>query len=427
MVEPFPAVSRRQFLGRSAGQAAGLAAGLVGLSAAAECSRVHDPVRVGIVGVRRHGRRLAGEFAAMPGTEVVSLCDIDESVLAKAGRDLAAVGATPRLDADHRIVFADPRVDAVVIVTPDHSHATLAAEAMRAGKDVYLETPACHAIGEAADLLAVARETGRVVQTGLQDRSLPHVRSAIEFVRSGRLGAVPLVRAWAVQRRAEPAADAEAGRAPAGVDYARWLYPAAERPFDANRFHRNWNGFWEYGSGELGSRGVGLLDLARWGLGVGLPDRVSAAGGRLGGGPRETPDTLHVTYAYPGATVVWEHRQWSNHPPEGRSAGVAFHGERGTLVLDRGGWKVYDSAEPAGMDGKADLKPHLEDFLARVRDRGRCAAPLEVGLTSATLCHLGNIAYRLRREVRFDAARGDFPGDDEATALVRPADRFRVA
>jgi predicted dehydrogenase len=165
--------------------------------------------------------------------------------------------------------------------------------------------------------------------------------------------------------------------------------------------------------------GVPLLDLAAWGLDAGLPLRVAASGSRLG--TVETPDSLQVTYSYPSATLTWEHRQWSNHPPEGRSAGVAFYGTKGTLILDRGGWKLYDALEAAGENGRADLSLHVADFADAVRSRREPAASLQAGVTAATLCHLGNIAYRVGHEVRFDAASLSFAGDAVANALLAAA------
>ncbi|HEX6985383.1 MAG TPA: Gfo/Idh/MocA family oxidoreductase, partial [Planctomycetaceae bacterium] len=260
MTTPSPGVSRRQFLGRSAYNAAGLAAGLVGLTAAA--ASPSETVRLGVIGVRRQGRKLAVELARQPDAEVVTLCDIDDAVLDRAIREVADSGPEPRRERDFRRLLDDPRIDAVVVATPDHSHAAIAVEALRAGKDVYLETPVCHTLGEASLLADAAQRSGRVVQCGLFDRSLPHVRSAIEYVRSGRLGSVPLAKAWAVHRRAIGGPVTGSVEAPAGVDYDAWLFPTPERPFDPLRFHRSWNAFWDYGSGELGAWGVALLDLA---------------------------------------------------------------------------------------------------------------------------------------------------------------------
>jgi predicted dehydrogenase len=416
MSTPLVGVSRRSFLGQSACNAAGLAAGLVGLTAGVSIPSVAERVRLGVIGVRRQGRKLALELARLPGAEVVSLCDVDDGVLDRAIREVEETGARPRREREFRRLLDDPRLDAIVIATPDHSHAAIAIEALQARKDVYLETPVCHTLEEGKILRQIASESGRIVQCGLFDRSLPHVRNAIEFVLRGEIGSVPLVKAWAVHRRTSGVATGSIV-APSGIDYAAWLYPTPERPFDPQRFHRNWSSFWDYGSGELGLWGVSLLDLACWGLGAKFPERIVGVGGRIAEGAAEVPDMLHVTYGYRQATILWEHRQWSNHPLEGRNAGVAFYGERGTLVLDRGGWKVYDG--PAmSEDGRADLAPHLIDFLNAVRSRREPVAPLETGITASALCHLGNLAYRLGRELRL-GPDGDWTSDADAVALAR--------
>ena len=415
-MNPIPSgVSRRQFLGRSAYNAAGLAVGLVGLASSAKAG-ASDQVQVGVIGVRRQGRKLALEFAARSDASVAALCDIDEAVLDRAMAELAAAGSSPVRCTDYRRLLDNPDIDAVVVATPDHSHALIALEALAAGKDVYLESPVCHTIAEGKALLEAAERSGRVIQAGLFDRSLSHVHHAIEFVRGGHLGDVPQVRAWAVHRRGGLGPTLASIDAPPRTDYAAWLAPTAERPFDPLRFHRGWNSFWDFGSGELGTWGVPLLDLAVWGLDVGVPQRVSASGSRLGVG--ETPDSLQVTYSYPSATLTWEHRQWSNHAPEGRSAGIAFYGTKGTLILDRGGWKVYDASEAAGENGRADLTPHVTDFIDSVRSRRKPVAPIHAGVTAATLCHLGNIAYRVGHEVQFDAASYAFTDDAAANALL---------
>lgn len=408
-------VSRRQFLGRSAYNAAGLAAGLVGLAAGAQARSPHETVHVGVIGVRRQGRKLAGAFAASPNTNVHSLCDVDGNVLDRACQELASGRRKPAAVRDFRHLLDNAEIDAVVIATPDHSHAVLAEQALAAGKDVYLESPVSHSITEGLALSARADQGQRVIQAGLFDRSLPHVRSAIEYVRSGQLGHVPLVKAWSVHRR--PSEGFVTTEAPANVDYAGWLYPRPERPFEASRFHRGWMNHWDYGSGDLGTWGVALLDLARWGVGMEIPQRVSAFGHRVGEHPSEIPDTLQVTFASQPTTIVWEHRRWSNHAPEGRSTGVAFHGERGTLVLDRGGWKVYDSSDSIGENGRSDLTPHVDDFVAAVRSRRPTRASLREGVLSANFCHLGNLAYRLGRELTPDEVDAPLAGDAEAREL----------
>ncbi|MFV0445185.1 MAG: Gfo/Idh/MocA family protein [Planctomycetaceae bacterium] len=405
-------LTRRRFLGRTA---AGMVAGLSAVPSPAPAAvrkSAADRVRVGVIGVRRRGLELAVALAGQPGAEVAALCDLDSLVRRTALRDVGRVQArVPNVVSDAGRIFEDQSIDAVVIATPDHSHAPLAIAACQAGKDVYLETPATHGRADEAALREAA--AGRVIQCGLQQRSGAHFQKAVELVRSGELGRIGLVRAWAVHRRGDVKPVADNGEAstrsrntetrPTELDYVRWLGTAPTVAFDPFRHHHHWRWFWDYGSGELGNLGVHLLDVARWGMGIELPQRVTAQGLQLRPeSSGETPDTLSVQFEYPEVTLTWEHRLWSDYGIEGRSAGVAFHGTDGTLVVDRGGWKVYGRKDGPAMNATSLLEPHLADFLESIRTRRAPAADLETGLMSSALCHLGNEAYRSGREWRCD-------------------------
>jgi predicted dehydrogenase len=397
-------LSRRTFLGQTA---AGMMAGFSAVPSPQPARGSAAPsgrVRIGLIGVRRRGLEIGLELARRQDVEIGAICDIDALVRRTALRELSGIQSrVPRMLSDARHVFDDPGLDAVVIATPDHSHVPLAIGACEAAKDVYLEAPVTHAREEEDSLRAAA--TSRIIQCGLQQRSGAHFQSAIEYVRSGGVGRVGMVRAWAVHRRPGPEI-ASGGREmrsqrPLECDYARWLGQAPEQSFDPLRFHHSWRWFWDFGSGELGNLGIHLLDVARWGLGVELPTRVTAQGLKISPElPGETPDTLTVQFEYPQTTLAWEHRLWSGHGIEGRSAGVAFHGTDGTLVLDRGGWKVYGRKDGPAVPGSPLLAPHLEDFVTSIRTRRAPAADLNTGLISSALCHLGNQAYRSGTEWR---------------------------
>ena len=403
-------VSRRQFLGRSAQQAAGVAVGVVGLTgvAVASARTLNSPTErlgIGIIGVRNQGRLLAAGFAKLSGVEVRSLCDVDDSQFAPAIREVVDAGQkTPATVRDFRQMLDDPSIQAVAIATPDHWHATMASLAFQAGKDVYLESPCTHTLAEGVSLVESANRTERIVQVGLQQRSGTHFQSAIEFVQSGKLGAVRLAKAWIVHRR-KSIGHRNVVEVPQNVDYAAWLGPAPTRAFQPNRFHFNWRWFWDYGGGELAHWGVHMLDIAQWGLQVGTPRRVSAVGGKYSfDDDQETPDALSVQYDFGHKSILWEQRLWSSHGVEGRSSGVAFHGDNGTLVVDRGGWKVYDHGEVIAADASDLLSAHLSNFVDCVRNRTSPNANLSVGLPAASLCHLGNAAYRAGHELRLDQA-----------------------
>lgn len=401
-------VSRRQFLGRSAQQAAGVAVGVVGLAGVAAGSAKsadspNDRLGVGVIGVRNQGRLLATGLAKLSGVEVRSLCDVDESQFAPAIREVVeASQKTPTTVRDFRQMLDDPAIDAVVIATPDHWHATMTSLACQAGKDVYMESPSTHSLGEGQMLLDVANRSQRIVQVGLQQRSGAHFQSAIQFVRSGKLGTVRMAKAWIVHRR-KSIGRRDVVDVPSNVDYAAWLGAAPARAFQPNRFHFNWRWFWDYGGGELAHWGVHMLDVAQWGLQVSTPQRVCAVGGKYSfDDDQETPDALSVQYDFGQKSILWEQRLWSAHGIEGRSSGVAFHGDNGTLVVDRGGWKVYDHGEVVAADASDLMSAHLQNFVESVRSRKAPAADLAIGVASASLCHLGNAAYRAGRELRAD-------------------------
>ncbi len=414
-------LNRREFLGASAKNAAGVAAGFVGWAGAAGAkASPGERVSVGVIGVRGQGKTLASEFASLPDVDIVALCDVDEGVLASAAIALQAEqgGASPCVAADFRRLLDDRTIDAVVIAVPDHWHALMTCMACQAGKDVYVEAPVTHTIREGAVMSAAVDLSGRVVQSGLQQRSGTHFQSAIAYIRSGGLGKVQLAKAWTVHQRKSLSGKA-ATAPPAGVNFDLWLGPAPKIAFHPNRFHYNWHWFWDYGSGELGNWGVHMLDVARWGLGVDLPTQVAATGGKhYFDDAQETPDTLFVQYSYPGSTITWEHRLWSAHAPEGRSTAAAFYGDRGTLIVDRGGWKVYGSRDAAVAEPTATLAPHLANFIDCVKTRRQPACTIAAASVSSALCHLGNIAHRLGRSVNFDPAGMNFGTDDAANSLL---------
>lgn len=416
------ALSRRQFLGAGAQQAVGVAAGVVGWATTAQADISGSPqerLGVAVIGVRNQGRVLANAFAAQPDVHVRTVCDVDRQQAESAAAGLGALQRTaPSIENDFRRVLDDPAIDAVVVATPDHWHAPIVLQACAAGKDVYVETPCSATIAEGYWMLAAAQRHGRIVQVGLQERSGTHFQSAIELLRSRTLGAVRLARAWVVHRR-KPIGHKPISLPPESVDYNRWLGPAAAREFDANRFHFNWRWFWDYGGGELTHWGSHWLDVARWGLGVEWPVRVSACGGKLHFvDDQETPDTLTVHYEYHGRMLQWEHRLWTGHGIEGRNAGVAFYGENGTLIVDRGGWKVYDRSDALVSEASDLQSAHVRNFVDCVKSRQAPHAPLAVGHVSTGLCHLGNIAYRLGRDIRFDPQQLRCPQDAAATALL---------
>jgi len=410
-------IDRRTFLG-----AAGALA-VAGRAARAKDS-ANDRVRVAVIGSGGRGVELAGEFTRAKGAEVVAVCDVDGAHL---GRPVKAVekagGKAPRVEKDFRRLLDDKSIDAVVNATPNHWHALVAVMACQAGKDVYTEKPASHNVVEGRRMVEAARKYKRVVQMGTQRRSMTHVKDAVAYVHSGDLGSVGMARAWMTKKR-EPIGFGKPGPVPPGVDYAMWQGPAPDRPFMSNHFHYNWHWFWNWGNGELGNNGIHGLDVARWGLGVDAPLTVASSGGKfVFDDDQEVPDTQVVCWEFPRSCLVWENRMWSPRGLEKVGFGIAFFGNKGTLVVDESGWHVEDPdgktpEKPVGGKATNGLAAHVGNFLECVQTREKPNADIETGHLSTRLCHLGNIAHRVGRKLTFDPARESFKDAPDADKLL---------
>jgi predicted dehydrogenase len=404
-------IDRRTFL--AVASVGSLAASARGGTAAA-----NERVRVAVIGLRSRGTDLSRLFAANPGAEVAAVCDVDDAMMGKTVRAVEKIaGKPPRVEKDFRRLLDDKAIDAVAIATPDHWHAMLTVLACQAGKDVYVEKPASHNVVEGRRMVEAARKYNRVVQLGTQRRSTPYVREAIEHVRSGALGKVAMARAWNHQKRVN-IGHGQPGPVPPGIDYAMWQGPAPDRAYHANRLHYNWHWFWNWGTGELGNNGIHGLDVARWGLGAVAPIAVSSGGGKyVFDDDQETPDTQTVTWDFPEAALVYEHRIWSNHGTEGELFGIAFYGEKGTLIIGEKGWRVEEGDKAQGAASPDGPARHVGNFVECVRSRETPNADIEIGHLSTRLCHLGNIALRIGKKLTFDAETESFK-DAEANALL---------
>ncbi len=405
--------SRRLFLGVAGTTALGAS-----LPRRVWAGSAGERVRVAVVGVNGRGIDLARMFSKAENAEVVAICDVDSRVVGKAvGIVEEATGKRPRVEGDFRRLLDDAEIDAMAIATPDHWHAPMTVMACQAGKDVYVEKPASHNVIEGRRMVDAARANGRVVQLGTQRRSAEYIADAVKHLRSGGIGKVGLARTWMHQKRQGIGHDMPS-EPPAELDWGLWQGPAPVRPFYANRVPYGWHWFWHYGTGELGNNGIHGVDVARWGLGVDAPRRVSSGGGKyVFDDDQEVPDTQITTWEFDDCALVWEHRMWSTHGLEGSAFGIAFYGTDGTLIVDEKGWRVEDGAT-AGGPADSHQEAHVANFVECVRSREAPKAEIETGHLSTRLCHLGNIAQRLGRKLTFDAVSETFGDDAEANALL---------
>jgi predicted dehydrogenase len=438
-------MDRRQFLIGSAAAVGTLGASRVSLASP------NETIRVACVGLRSRGKAHLGAYPKLPNVTIAAICDIDDAVLAEAAKDLESHGLpAAKQYKDIRKLLDDKSIDVVSIATPNHHHTLQTVWACQAGKDVYVEKPCSHDMFEAKQIVAAARRYNRIVQQGSQARSSVALQEAVKRMRDGELGDIYMARGLCFKWRDTIGRTPESP-VPAGVDYDLWLGPAPKRAFTKNRFHYNWHWFWDYGNGDLGNQGIHEVDIARWGLGVKYPTKVSAIGGHfMFDDDQETPNTLNISYEFEDGgkkkMMVFEVRHWMSNneaaisdfdgpPPSAPTAapaaarktgrntiGNVFYGSKGYLAID--GYTKYQTWMGPGQEpGPAANKGgnHFANFIDAVRSRSRetLTAEIEEGAISTTLVHLANISYRLGRTVRFDAASYSCPGDAEATRMFK--------
>ena len=424
-------MNRRQFLGAAASLGVGAAMNPYVSRASGLKVGANDKIHVGLIGANGQGFSNLSAFLNNPEVECTAICDVDQGVLARRVAEAAKIQGrkVAGVYSDWRKLIDDKNVDVVIVGTPDHWHCLQEVAACQAGKDVYCEKPLGHSIEECNIMVRAAQKYNRVVQVGQWQRSDPHWQDAVNFVRSGKLGKIRTVRVfsyqgWCPSIPVKP----DSVNAPEGVDYDMWLGPAAKRPFNPNRFHFTFRWFWDYAGGLMTDWGVHLLDYALYGMDVTTPKSIMATGGKYGypDDACETPDLLQTIYDFGDFTVLWDHAIGINDGAYGRTHGVAFVGENGTLVVDRGGWEVIPEnvngkqrmeAEPLHEAyGGGGLNLHVKNHLDCIKRRDRnCNASIEIGSHICKFSELGNIAYKTGKRLSWD---GSSFHDAEADAYL---------
>ena len=416
--------TRRDFIKKSAGAATLLSMPTI-ISASSFGSA--DKVRVAVLGVNGRGTSHIGGFMSQPDSEVVCLCDCDLNVLGKRADEFdKKYGKKVNRQQDLRKVLEDKSIDAVSIAMPNHWHSLATIWACQAGKDVYVEKPGSHNIYEGRKMVEAAKKYDRIVQHGVQLRSSVAVQEAIKHLRDGLIGNVYMARGLVFRRRADIGKKGP-GTIPQGLDYDLWTGPAAMLPYSEDWVHYNWHWQWNYGNGDVGNQGIHETDLCMWGLNVGLPEIITAGGGKfLFDDAKETPEVLASTYVYPKEKKIieFEVRPWHTNQENGVDVGNIFYGSEGYLVVynyDRYESFLGQSKKPG--PAKREGGDHYANFIKAVRahDKSILNAPVETAHLASGLAHLGNIAYRTGRTLYFDPATEKFVKDKEADKyLSRP-------
>lgn len=418
--------SRRNFLQNAAAIAGGsvLASALDNQAFAYFKNRIapSDQLNIGAIGINGMGWSNVSAALKVPGVNIVALCDVDKNVLDKRLADLGKLNINTsgiKLYDDYRKLLEQKDIDAVIIGTPDHWHALQMIHACQAGKDVYVEKPVGNSILECRAMVTAQQRYNRIVQAGQWQRSQQHFKDAVDFVHSGKLGNIRTVKAWSYLDWKQPLEVKPDSPAPAGVDYKKWLGPAQSRPFNANRFHFTFRWFWDYAGGLMTDWGVHLLDYALIGMKADTPKSIASLGGKFAkpDSADETPDTLMALYEFEHFNLVWDHAIGIGNGNYNRDHGIAFIGNNGTLVLNRGGWEVLEEKKNANkvlvpLNKSVDngLSKHWENFVAAVKSRKaeELHCPIQAGASIATLSQMGNIAYRSGQKLVWDASKGRF-------------------
>jgi predicted dehydrogenase len=455
-------MERREFL------RAGVAAGLTTAASAKKVLGANDRIRVAVVGLNGRGWDHVRGYKPIPGVEIAYFCDCDENVLRRRLADAEKMGIPkPQTEGDIRKLLEHKDVDAISIATPNHWHSLMGIWAAQAGKDFYIEKPICHYAWEGRQLVNAVKKYKVIAQHGSQCRSSPAIMEAMDQMRNGLIGDVYMSRGLTFKWR-NTIGHAEPEPVPAGVNYDLWTGPAPMRPFTKNRFHYNWHWIWDTGNGDLGNQGIHEVDLARWGLGVTLPTKVTAIGGHfMFDDDQQTPNMISVAYEFDGPNqkkrmMTFEVRGWmtnheaeigtkafkgggvpdaglkpavfmQNQPNTKRSAGVAsgkpgtigdlYYGSKGYLVIaDYDSYKSFlgPQNEPGPEKTQHISNEHFVNFIDCMRSRNadNLHGPVLEGYLSAVLVHLGNTSYLLGRTINFDPEKEMAVNDKEANELL---------
>jgi predicted dehydrogenase len=462
-------MNRRKFVKKSAGGALAVSS-FPTILPGSSWKGANDRVNIAQIGIHGFGKYHIDQYNALDNVEVAALCDVDANLFSGViERHFTFKGLKrPKTYKDLRKLYEDKDIDGVSITIPNHWHTLAAIWAIQAGKHVSVEKPCCHTFYEGQKLVEAAEKYDVIVQDGAEQRSNPCGQSMAKYLQSGQLGEVYLAKGICYKRRDSigtypdgPMAEGEkfaftvnsrnyeppyTKQYLSNVDYDIWQGPAAEQPFNRNRFHYNWHWNWLYGNGDMGNQGVHEMDVARWGLGVTLPTRVVTSGAHvMFDDMQNTPNVMMAMFEFDNPAVgageqkkmlQFEVRHW-DHNPEGviassaqsdntymtssvNTVGNLFYGSAGYMTKNVDEWKVFHGPkrEP-GVSGSG-LGNHFQDFVnaIRAKDQKLAYGDIRDGFYSCALIHLANISYRLGRSLDFDPKSMKFVNDNEANAML---------
>ena len=424
--------TRREFLDALAVGAATLAVGTTARSYS-QILGSNDRLNFAVIGLNgRAYAHLAALKANKSAARISHVCDVDDNILRKfADRVQQEMGESAATDKDFRRILEQKDVNAITIATPDHWHAPMAIAALQSGKHVYVEKPCSHNPAEGEMLVRAQQKYQKLVQMGTQQRSSPHTIEIVEKIHAGIIGRPYFAKAWYSNERKSIGTGKDAA-VPPQLDWDLWQGPAPRRPYRDNVQPYNWHWFRIYGTGETLNNGTHEVDVCRWALGVDYPERVSSSGGRYQfEDDWQFYDTLVTSFAYQDKMISWEGKSCQGMKYYGRDRGSTIMGTTGTVLVDRGGYEIYDlqgkktsefrsggttsSSDLVGRDSMTDA--HFANFIAGIRNGEKLNAPVSVGNISVTMLQISNIAWEVNRELRLDTKDGRIQGDPDAMKM----------
>ncbi len=406
---------RRDFLQRSAALGAGAAWLASGRASARPQRRAPSPgekLNLGVVGVAHRG---ADNLDGVRSENIVALCDVDETYLHKAGEAFPAA----TLYTDYRKLLDRDDLDALVVSTPDHTHAVITMAALKAGLHVYCEKPLARTVAECRAVTDAARKRKRVTQLGTQIHAGSNYRRVVERVKSGVLGPLREVHVWLEGTKVAGPRPPALAPPPPTLHYDEWLGPVEYRPYSPEYLPASWRGWWAFGNGMLGDFGCHYMDLPFWALDLRYPTRVTAEGPPVD--PESAPEWLIVRYEFPArgaqppVTLTWYHggkvpayvternlrAAWPN--------GVLFVGEKGELIANYDAHRLLPETAFEGVPAPAPTLPdsvgHHREWIEACKSGGRATCDFEYSGPLSEAVLLGNVAYRAGVPLEWDAER----------------------
>jgi hypothetical protein len=444
-------IDRRSFIRKTGAATAGAIVGSRVLGRTTKQNSPGDTVHVAVIGIRSRGREHIRALSEIPNVKIDILCDIDQRLLPGAVDEVEKLaGYRPATATEFRSVLEDPDIDAVTIATPNHWHALQTIWACQAGKDVYVEKPVSHNILEGRRMVEAARRYNRVVQTGTQARSSLSTNRAIHFLHDGGLGEIYMAKGLCLKPRGS-IGHVKDSPVPAGVDWDTFLGPAPYRPFNENRFHYKWHWFWDTGNGDFGNQGIHQADIGRWALNkLTHPVKIQGFGNYfVWDSDQETPNIQHLEFEYEDSSILqFEVRGLGTNAEGDIRIGDLVYGSKGwmdiasedvggchtqfsDIKLTPSGFSSYkEEAGPVFTDedeeGSDAVVDHFTNFIECVRSRRwqDLHADILEGHLSSSLCHLGNIATRLKKQLRFNPHGERFIDDAEADSYLTREYRY---